>query len=111
MGSARQTYTQILARNVRLRMDELGFTRATLSEASGVSISFLSDLFGARANPSLRVLESLAVTLQTTVPELLLDSGAIPDGYERITALIPSEKVPMIRSWAFRPTRRSRLKS
>jgi transcriptional regulator with XRE-family HTH domain len=38
-------------------------TKLGLSEKSGVSISFLSDLTNGKGNPSLKVMENIAVAL------------------------------------------------
>ena len=47
-------YKYIFFTNVLRILDERGMTKKELSERSGVSISFLSDLTTGKANPSLK---------------------------------------------------------
>ena len=44
-------------------MEEQGMTRRQLSERTGVSISFLSELTNGKANPSLKIMDSIAEVL------------------------------------------------
>lgn len=66
-------YKYIFFTNVLRILDERGMTKNELSERSGVSISFLSDLTTGKANPSLKVMEAIANALETSLP-LLLES-------------------------------------
>ena len=66
-------YKVIFFTNVLRILDERGMTKNELSERSGVSISFLSDLTTGKANPSLKVMEAIASALETPLP-LLLES-------------------------------------
>jgi len=66
-------YKYIFFTNVLRILDERGMTKNELSERSGVSISFLSDLTTGKANPSLKVMEAIASALETPLP-LLLES-------------------------------------
>jgi transcriptional regulator with XRE-family HTH domain len=91
---------QILAGNVLRRLDELDWTRQELSQRSGVSISFLSELAAGRANPSVRVLEALAAALETSVPELLTDLEPLPPGYERVSVILSKERASEVQRWA-----------
>jgi len=62
---------QIFGRNVRLVRQERGLTIETLSDAAGLSYSYVGELERGRRNPTLAVVEALAVALGT-VPHLLL---------------------------------------
>lgn len=61
-------YDFIFFTNVLRILDERGMTKQELSKRSGVSISFLSDLTTGKANPSLKVMESLATALASPCP-------------------------------------------
>ncbi len=81
-------------------------TNDELSERSGISASFISDLARGKANPSLRTMEAIAAALDTALPALLestdLDRAALdelaggktrsslPKGYERVTVILTS---------------------
>ncbi len=98
-------YNQILFTNVLRLMDELDISRQELAEKAGVSVSFLSDLTNGKANPSLKVMESIALALETPLPTLLemtdLDqdsleilagrkiASSLPDGYVRVSVILP----------------------
>lgn len=101
--------------NVLRILDEQGMTKNELSERSGVSISFLSDLTTGKANPSLKVMESIASALETPLP-LLLEStdldkdtlaalaggkvpSSLPAGYERVSAILPEHRAFVVRKW------------
>jgi len=90
-------------------------TKHKLSQCSGVSISFLSDLTTGKANPSLKVMEAIASALETPLP-LLLEStdldkesldvlaggkapSSLPAGYERVAAVLPEHKAFIVKKW------------
>ena len=91
-------------------------TKNELSERSGVSISFLSDLTTGKANPSLKVMEAIAKALETPLPLLLestdLDQAAldalaggkavssVPAGYQRVSAILPDYHAFIVKQWA-----------
>lgn len=91
-------------------------TKHELSERSGVSISFLSDLTTGKANPSLKVMEAIAKALETPLPLLLestdLDKAAldalaggkavssVPPGYQRVSAILPDYRAFIVKGWA-----------
>ena len=91
-------------------------SKQQLSQRSGVSISFLSDLTTGKGNPSLRIMESIASTLEVSLPFLLestdLDREALealaggkvlyslPPGYERICVVLPDHQAFIVRRWA-----------
>lgn len=101
--------------NVLRILDEQGMTKNELSERSGVSISFLSDLTTGKANPSLKVMEAIASALETPLT-LLLEStdldkdtlaalaggkapSSLPAGYERVSAILPEHRAFVVRKW------------
>jgi len=91
-------------------------TKQELSERSGVSISFLSDLTTGKANPSLKVMEAIAKALETPLPPLLeltdLDEAtlnalvgdkavsSVPAGYQRVSAILPDYRAFIVKQWA-----------
>ena len=97
-------------------LDELRMTKHELSQKSGVSISFLSDLTTGKANPSLKVMASIARILETPLPLLLevndLDHAAlellagekvvssVPAGYQRVSAILPEYRAFLVKQWA-----------
>lgn len=91
-------------------------TKLELSEKSGVSISFLSDLTNGKGNPSLKVLEQIAVALNVSLPYLLevtdLDRASLeelaghkvpgqglPAGYVRVTAILSAHRAFEVQKW------------
>ena len=108
-------YAEILFTNILRLLQDRGMTKQQLSEQSGVSISFLSDLTRGRANPSLETMANIARALEVGVPELLelqdvdrklLDAadaaqfpGQLPPGFLRISAILPSVKAFVVRKW------------
>lgn len=109
-------YDYIFFTNLLRILDERGMTKHELSERSGVSISFLSDLTNGKANPSLRVMGALAAALEVSLPLLLestdldketLDALAggkaprsLPPGYERICVVLPEHQAYIVKRWA-----------
>lgn len=99
-------YHEIFFTNILRILDERGMTNDELSERSGISASFISDLARGKANPSLRTMEAIAAALDTALPALLestdLDREALdelaggkaksslPKGYERVTVILTS---------------------
>lgn len=99
-------YHEIFFTNILRILDERGMTNDQLSERSGISASFISDLARGKANPSLRTMEAIAAALDTALPALLestdLDREALdelaggkarsslPKGYERVTVILTS---------------------
>ena len=86
-----------------------------LAERAGMSVSFLSDLTNGKANPSLKMMESIATVLGTPLPALLemtdldretleaLSGGkqpsGLPDGYVRTTAILNEYQAFMVQQW------------
>nr|AEV57036.1 TrbA [uncultured bacterium] len=108
-------YKYIFFTNVLRILDERGMTKNELSERSGVSISFLSDLTTGKANPSLKVMEAIANALETSLPLLLestdldkhtLDAlsggkapSSLPAGYQRVSAVLPEHRAFQVKKW------------
>jgi transcriptional regulator with XRE-family HTH domain len=108
-------YNLILLTNILRILDEIGMTKSELAEKADMSVSFLSDLTRDQANPSLRIMESIAKALGTPLPALLettdldketLDALAggqfqlsLPDGYTRVSAVVTDFQAFTIRQW------------
>jgi transcriptional regulator with XRE-family HTH domain len=108
-------YSYIFFTNVLRILDERHMTRSELSERSGISNSFLSDLAKGKANPSLKVMVAIASALETPLPLLLesidwerdtLDSlvggkmpSSLPPGYERVSAVLPEHRAFIVKKW------------
>lgn len=108
-------YSYIFFTNVLRLLDERHMTKKELSDRSGVSISFLSDLTTGKANPSLKVMQDIAKALDAPLPLLLestdldkdtLDALAggkapqsLPSGFERVTAVLPSHQAFIVKKW------------
>jgi len=115
MNKATSLYNYIFFTNVLRLLDEHHMTKKELSDRSGVSISFLSDLTTGKANPSLKVMQDIAKALDAPLPLLLestdldkdtLDSLAggkapqsLPAGFERVTAVLPEHQAFIVKKW------------
>lgn len=91
-------------------------TKQELSQKAGVSISFLSDLTNGKANPSLRVMESIANALDVALPVLLettdLDEHSLmlmadgkpvkksPSRYVRVSVILSEQQAFRVRMWS-----------
>ncbi len=108
-------YSYIFFTNVLRLLDERQMTKKELSEKSGISISFLSDLTTGKANPSLKVMGEVAQALEMPLP-LLLESTdltqedldalvggkaprSLPPGYERVAAVLPEHQAFIVKKW------------
>ncbi len=90
-------------------------TKNELADRAGMSVSFLSDLTNGKANPSLKIMESLATALNTPLATLLestdlsdedLDRLAdgrpvksLPPGYVRVSAVLTEFQAFQVRQW------------
>ncbi len=108
-------YNQIFFTNVLRLLDERGMTKNELSDAAGMSVSFLSDLTNGKANPSLKIMESIAAALDTPLPTLLevtdLDREALnvlaggkyhtslPDGLVRVSVILTEYQAFTVAQW------------
>ncbi|MBU0801499.1 MAG: transcriptional regulator [Alphaproteobacteria bacterium] len=116
MGTETVYYATIFFTNVLRLLDERNMTKSELSKVSGVSMSFLSDVTTGKGNPSLEVMEKIAVALGVPLSLLLestdLDKDALsaltdgkihsfglPDGYIRVTAVLPEHQAFIVNKW------------
>lgn len=108
-------YNQIFFTNILRLLDEKEMTKEQLAEMSGVSMSFISDLTNGKGNPSLRIMEQIADSLDVPLPELLEETDLDPkslevlaggkprgikEGYERVSVILPSHQAYIARQWA-----------
>ncbi len=111
-------YIHIFYTNVLRLLQEQGLTKQDLSDRAGISISFLSDLTNGKANPSLKIMESIAEALDVPLPLLLeltdLDPEALaelqgdtisgkqslPPGFVRVSAVLPEFQAYIVKQWA-----------
>jgi len=68
------TYNLILVTNILRILREKKMTKKELVRKAGISTAFFSHLTNNRVNPSLRMIESIAIALNTPLP-LLFDSS------------------------------------
>jgi transcriptional regulator with XRE-family HTH domain len=108
-------HNQIFFTNILRLLDERGMTKNELAERAGISVSFLSDLTNGKANPSLKIMESLADALETPLTTLLettdlstqdLEALAgskpvtgLPAGFVRVTAVLTEYQAFNVRQW------------
>lgn len=102
--------------NVLRILDEQRMSKHQLSEVAGVSISFISDITSGQGNPSIKVMEKIAVALKTPLPFLMECSDLPPEaleelagheyqasvapGYERVSVVLPAHRAFIVRRWA-----------
>ncbi|QIQ22541.1 helix-turn-helix domain-containing protein [Zophobihabitans entericus] len=104
-------YSEIFLFNLLKKLKDRNLNKAQLSELSGISPSFISELTNGRANPSLAMLEKIAVSLKTPLYEMLLPEEvkpedlqysrpeSLPDGVVKITAILPAHKAFIVKKW------------
>jgi len=104
-------YSEIFLFNLLKTLKEKGYTKAQLSEMSGISPSFISELTNGRANPSLAKLEKIADSLNVPLHEMLLPDNInpkdlvytkpepLPEGTVKITAILPAHKAFIVKKW------------
>jgi transcriptional regulator with XRE-family HTH domain len=96
-------------------LDELGMTKKELAEKANISLSFLSDLTNAKANPSLKIMEAIAGALGTPLPALLESTDlpvedfenlmegqshiSLPDKYTRVCAILTEYQAYQVKRW------------
>ena len=109
-------HSYIFFTNILRLLEERNMTKSELAELSGVSVSFLSDLTTGKANPSLRVMESIAAALDVPLPFMLERTDlseedlvtlaqhkahrVLPRGFEWVTAVLPEQKAFVVRKWS-----------
>lgn len=108
-------YNIIFFSNILRILDEKGMTKSELAAKADMSVSFLSDLTTGKANPSLKIMESIGTALETPLPMLLESSDldrealdaiaggkmpqSLPKGFVRICAVLPEAKAYVVRKW------------
>lgn len=108
-------YNQIFFTNVLRLIDEQNMTKSELAEHAGISVSFLSDLTNGKANPSLKIMDSIANALRVPLPALLeitdLDIAtleilfgdrpflSLPNGLVRVTAILTEFQAFNVKKW------------
>lgn len=104
-------YSEIFLYNLLRILRERGYTKAHLSEISGISPSFISELTNGKANPSLANLEKIAKSLDVPLYEMLFPENfnhkdltytrpeSLPDGVVKITAILPAHKAFIVKKW------------
>lgn len=109
-------YGPIFFENLLRMLDQRRMTKLELSQRSGVSVSFVSEITNGKANPSLRVMESIADALGTSLPVLLGSSEpdgtdpGLPKGFTRLTVILPDHQAFIVRKWDWAARRALRLK-
>lgn len=100
-------YINILLSNILRQLDEQGMSKKEFAETAKISQSFFSDITSGKGNPSLKIMERIANTLNTPLPTLLeatdldqqtrielagektnLANSSLPKGYERVSAIL-----------------------
>lgn len=108
-------YNIVFFTNILRILDEKGMTKSELAAKADMSVSFLSDLTTGKANPSLKIMESIGTALETPLPMLLESSDldrealdaiaggkmpqSLPKGFVRICAVLPEAKAYVVRKW------------
>ena len=108
-------HNQIFFTNILRLLDEQGMTKNELADRAGISVSFLSDLTNGKANPSLKIMESLAEALDIPLTILLENTDVsqhdldvlaegkttklLPDGFVRVTAVLTEFQAFTVRQW------------
>ena len=64
-------YIQIFETNILRLLEEHDMTKQELADKADISISFLSDLTHGKANPSLKIMQSIADAFEVPLPYLL----------------------------------------
>jgi transcriptional regulator with XRE-family HTH domain len=108
---------QIFVTNILRLMEEQGLNKVELAERADLSMSFLSDLTHGKANPSLRIMASIADALGVSLPYMLEATDltpaevvelngdrqaapSLPKGFERVSAVLPEFQAFQVRQWA-----------
>lgn len=120
-------YNQIFFTNVLRLIDEQNMTKSELADHAGISVSFLSDLTNGKANPSLKIMDSIAKALRVPLPALLeitdLDVAtleilfgdrpvlSLPNGLVRVTAILTEFQAFNVRQWDLENRKKLQRKS
>ncbi|MCZ2328951.1 helix-turn-helix domain-containing protein [Bartonella sp. F02] len=108
-------YVFIFLKNVLRILKERRMTKTMLAKKSGISIAFISEITTGKANPSLHVMEAIAIALETPLSLLLestnLDQSTLgvltrkklpdnsPPGYERVYVTLPQHRAFLVKKW------------
>lgn len=108
-------YNQIFTANILQLLDKRNMTQTELSARASVSNSFISDLLAGKGNPSLKIMKKIADALEMPLPMMLEISDrdlrslniltdvkffqGLPEGFERVYAVVPSHRAFVIRKW------------
>jgi transcriptional regulator with XRE-family HTH domain len=108
-------YYRIFYSNVLRLLDQRGMTKHDLAAASGVSISFISEITTGKGNPSLETMAAIAAGLDVPLPYLLehtdLDeatrselagakaTSTFPPGYEQVCVVLPTVRAHQVKKW------------
>lgn len=93
--------TPTLGDRIRARRVGLGLTLAVVSERSGLSLQYVSNLERGRGNPTLDALTALANALDLTLGDLVAE-GDQSDNEDLVLAQAPPSLVQFARSSRFR---------
>lgn len=108
-------YYRIFYSNVLRLLEQRGMTKHDLAAASGVSISFISEITTGKGNPSLETMVQIAEGLDVPLPYLLehtdLDeatraelagakaTSTLPPGYEQVCVFLPRARAYQVKAW------------
>lgn len=95
-------YHQIFCKNLRKEMAKRDINASELSSLSGVSNSYLSDLFHQKGNPSIKTMQSISEALNIPLPKMLQqkpEKESLPKGYERVNVILPEMKAYQVNRW------------
>ena len=120
-------YNEIFFTNVLRLIEEQNMTKSELAEHAGISVSFLSDLTNGKANPSLKIMDSIASALRVPLPALLemtdLDPEtleilfgdrpvtSLPNGLVRVTAILTEFQAFNVKQWDLENRKKLQKKS
>ncbi len=106
-------YRDIFFTNVLKILNDRDITNDELSDKSGISSTFISQLAKGRANPSLKTMSAIADALEVPLPSLLESTdlsrkayaklsgnkqrSSLPKGYERVTAILTNFEAYVVR--------------
>ncbi|MCU7799128.1 MAG: transcriptional regulator [gamma proteobacterium symbiont of Lucinoma myriamae] len=108
-------YKEIFFTNILRLLEEKDIQKNELSDISGVSPSFVSDLTNGKGNPSLKTMEAIALALDEPLPTLLeetdLDKGvldtlsngkarsSLPKGFVRMSVVLKEQRAFVVKKW------------
>lgn len=108
-------YKEIFFTNILRLLEEKDIQKNELSDISGVSPSFVSDLTNGKGNPSLKTMEAIALALDEPLPTLLeetdLDKGvldtlsdgkarsSLPKGFVRMSVVLKEQRAFIVKKW------------